>query len=274
MDRRASLVLALCLTTGVPGCVPHGPLPLVSSDAKSTPLPAPPAAVAETGAVSDGRPHKPHAATYAAAGSLAEKTADDPKRGPADREHLLEEARQAYQQAIAADPDYLPAQQALARLYLKQGDQDRALATYQKALAAHPKEAALWFELGMCYSRQKKWDEALVNLRKAVELDPENRPYVNTLGFALARAGNDDESVACFEKISGPAQAHYNVARMLHHLKQDERSRQHLELALRADPKLDAARSLLDELGGKATGVVQAPASAPAEDEDEDGPGR
>jgi tetratricopeptide (TPR) repeat protein len=274
MDRRASLVLALGLAAGALGCTPRGSLPVVSADAQ--PAPAPPEVVDQL-PVSDGKPHKPHASTFVAAGRLAENTAEDPKRPPANREFLLEQARKAYQQAIATDPDCVPAYQALAGLYLKQRDYDRAVATYQKALQGHPKESALWFELGMCYSRQRQWDPAVANLRQAVALDPENRPYVNTLGFCLARAGKVDESVACFQKIAGPAQAHYNVARMLHHLKQDELSREHLRLALRADPQLAAAKQLLDQLDGRvAAGVVQVTGIEPTDDEaeEEETPGR
>lgn len=260
MDRRAAFVLALGLATGALGCAPHGTLPLVSSDTQATPT-----ATAEPDlAPDDGKPHKPHASTCVAAGNLAEKTADEPLRGPAEREQLLDQARKAYQQAIALEPDYVPAHQALARLYVKLGDNERAVATYQKVLKAHPKEAPLWFELGMCYSRQKQWDRALENLRHAVTLDPENRYYVNTLGFCLARAGRYDESLACFRKICGPARAHYNLARMLHHLNRDDLSREHLRLALQADPQLAAARQLLAQIEAPA-GVVQASA---ADDQD------
>jgi Tfp pilus assembly protein PilF len=269
MDRRTSLVLVLSFAAALFGCAPHGPLPLVSSETKSAPAPPPPPPpAAEPAPVSEARPHKPHASTYVAAGSLAEKTAEDPKRGPADRENMLEQARKAYQQAIATEPDYLPAYQGLARLYIKLGDHDHAVATLQKVLQTHPKEAPLWFDLGMCYSRHKQWEPALDCLRKAVDLDPESRPYINTLGFCLARAGKLDESLACFQKIGGPAQAHYNLARMLHHLGQDEPSKQHLQLALQADPKLDAARQLLSHLDGRPTGVVQMSAAEPIDDED------
>jgi tetratricopeptide (TPR) repeat protein len=253
MDLRAAYVLALGLATGLLGCAPHGLLPVVPADSKGTQT----AAAADL-PPDDGKPHKPHAATYVAAGDLAEKTSDDPQRGPAERERLQEQARKAYQQAIALEPDYVPAHQALARLYLKLGDAEHAVATYQKVLKAHPKEAPLWFELGMCYSRQKQWDRALESLRQAVKLDPENRPYVNTLGFCLARAGRYDESLACFRKLSGPARAHYNLARMLHHLNHDDLSRQHLRLALEADPDMTPARQLLAQLEAQPTGVIQA----------------
>jgi Tfp pilus assembly protein PilF len=265
MNRRIALVLALGLTTGLLGCAPHGPIPLVSSDTKAPPAPPPVAPPApEPEPVSDSKPHKPHAATYVAAGKLSEKNAEDPKRSTPEREGLLDQARQAYQLALTAEPDYLPAHQALAHLYLKMGDQEHAVATLRKALQAQPKGAPLWFELGMCYSRAKQWEPGLDCLRKAVDLEPENRAYVNALGYCLARAGKVDESLACFQKIVGPAQAHYNLARMLHHLGRDDLSKQHLQLALRADPQLAAARQLLAQLD------AQPSAAGAADDQEED----
>ena len=276
MDGRTSLVLALCLVTGVLGCTPQGTLPLVSSSnaaPKPVPPPAAPAATADL-PPDDGRPKKPHASTFVAAGQLAEKSAEDAARTAADRANLLEQARKAYQQAIATDPNYLPAYTALAHLYLAQGDQERCFATYQKVLKAHPKEASLWFGLGMCYSRLRRWDEAVANLRKAHDLDPDNRPYANTLGYCLARAGRYEESLACFRGLVGEAQAQYNLARMLHHMNRDDLSRQHLQLALHADPQLAPARDLLAQLSGAApagSGVVPASHQLGLDDQADDG---
>jgi Flp pilus assembly protein TadD len=268
MDGRASVVLALALAAGVVGCNPQGPLPLVSSTAE----PPKPVAPSTDLPPSDGKPKKAHASTFVAAGDLAEKGSIDPARTPADRANMLEQARKAYQQAIATDPNYLPAHVALAKLYLDQGDQERCFATYQKVLKAHPKEASLWFGLGMCYSRLKRWDEAVTNLRKAHELDPENRPYADTLGYCLARAGRYEESLACFREMVGEAQAQYNLARMLHHINRDDLSRQHLALALRAEPQLAPARELLAQLNGVApggSGVVPASHQIGLDDQDD-----
>jgi Tfp pilus assembly protein PilF len=270
MDGRASLVLALGLVTGVLGCNPQGPLPLVSSSSSSAdPKPVAPATDLPPG---DGKPKKAHASTFVAAGELAEKGSQDPARTPADRANMLEQARKAYQQAIATDPNYLPAHTALANLYLTQGDQERCFATYQKVLKSHPKEASLWFGQGMCYSKLKRWDEAVANLRKAHELDPDNRPYANTLGYCLARAGRYEESLGCFREVVGEARAQYNLARMLHHMNRDDLSRQHLKMALRAEPQLAPARELLAQLNGAApsrSGVV--PASHQVGPDDQDG---
>jgi tetratricopeptide (TPR) repeat protein len=245
MDCRASVVLALGLVGSVVGCTPQATFPLVPS---GTPV-EPPA----QSSTADGEPKRmPRPATCVAAGQFREQEADNPEVPPAVKEQLREQARKAYQQAIAIDPNYLPAHRGLARLYETMGDHEHAIATYEKVVLGHPKEAAVWYDLGMCHGRHKEWDKALTALGQAAALDPENRPYANTLGFCLARAGQFDESLACFQKFSGPAKAHYSLAEMQHHMKQDELAKEQLRLALEADPQLAAARDLLARIERKA----------------------
>ena len=125
------------------------------------------------------------------------------------------------------------------------------LATYHKALQEHAKNASLWYELGICHGSKKEWEPSLQCLQNACKFDPENRQYTNALGYCLARCGRYDESYACFRPIVGEARAHYNLARMLHHLNQDEQSKEQLRQALMAEPRLMAAAEMLMQLEGR-----------------------
>src|SRR5262249_45252356 len=154
--------------------------------------------------------------------------------------------------------------QGLARLYLAMDDQSHAVDAFEKALKVYPENAALWFELGMAHNRKQRWEPALAGLTKAVEREPENRTYVDMLGYTLGRAGRFQESLECFARVHGEARAHYNLARMLRHLGQPELCRQHLELALRKDEKLEPAQAMLNELQGQAVqpvGYTEPPAA-------------
>lgn len=240
MDCRAPLFVALLgvVSAAAAGCTPQG-APLVSSSSRGDATPA----------LGEGK-RIPKPATCVAAGDFHEQQAAAEDVSPADRVRLRETARKAYQQAISIDPDYVPAYQALAHLYTVMGDHQHALATYQKILQKHPKDAALWYDLGMCQSQHKEWDAALENLRKAVDLDPENRPYISTLAYALARTGHFDESLEYFKRVGSPAAAHYNVARMQHHMKQDELCLRNLVVAVQLDPQCKDAREMLAQLQG------------------------
>jgi tetratricopeptide (TPR) repeat protein len=183
--------------------------------------------------------------TYA---RLKEQAAANPEVSQVDRERLREAARQAYLRALDIDPKFVPAHVGLANWFDMAGNHAKALATYEQVVKLAPKDKMVWQELGMCHARHKDWDPAIDSLRKASELDPDDRQIAKTLGLCLARAGRYDDSLACLEKVVGKAEAHCTVARMLHHLKQDDASKREVQLALESDPNLAEARALLDEL--------------------------
>jgi tetratricopeptide (TPR) repeat protein len=190
----------------------------------------------------------PSASTCLAFGDFHLKAALTGDCTPAQKQQLFDQARKSYQQTLKLDAKCVDAYLGLARAYDYLGVYDRALATYADGMKVLPKEATLRFELGMCQARHKEMEPALENLRLATTMDPDNRAFATTYGYALARAGRYDDSVAAFKKVVSEAQAHYNLARMLHHLKDDAASKQQLQLALQADPKLTPAQQLLTEL--------------------------
>ena len=222
------------------GCVPQTSLPLTSNSA--APVPAADSHKDDTGK------RQPHAVTCVAFGDFHLKASSDSERPPAQKEQILDQARRAYQQALKLDPKSVGAYRGLARTYQQLGDHERTLATYQSGLNVRPEEPSLWFELGMFQAKEKDWKPALENLKKATQLDPENRIYQDMLAYSLARAGRYDESFQCFKRTVGEAKAHYNVARMLCHVKENELAKEHLRLAVQSSPDLLAARQMLNEL--------------------------
>jgi tetratricopeptide (TPR) repeat protein len=94
----------------------------------------------------------------------------------------------------------------------------------------------------------KDFPAALSSLQKAVDLDPENRQVVHTYGHCLARAGKYDASFAVFARIDGEAVAHYNLGRMLLHMKEETLARQHLQQAVDLDKSLTGASNLLSQV--------------------------
>jgi thioredoxin-like negative regulator of GroEL len=236
---RLSLVLCPILFFG---CTPQGMFPIANPSSRSdTPPPLP-----DDQPILPKRMPKPQ--TCVKAGELLEATAESPKRSGQEKAQLLENTRIAYQQALREDPANADAARDLARLYLKQGDQDRAVALLQQVLQKRPKDAGLWFDLAMCQARHKDFEPALRNLRQAVVLDPDNRTYATSYGHLLARAGHYDESVAQFTKLLGPAMAYYQVARMQEHVQQIDLARANLQQALHLNPKLEPAQQLLAAL--------------------------
>jgi tetratricopeptide (TPR) repeat protein len=252
MDGRKCLFLALSLLTGALGCAPLKQDQVVERIWLSSPDDAPSNKSSE-----EPKQHTP-AMCVAAADFFMQEAAG--KAGyPLVQQDLYQRARKAYQQATQLDAKFLPGYHGLANLYLTLDDYDHAIATYHKAIQLAPNAAQLSFDLGMCYCRKKDWPNGLQNLSRAVELDPENRRYVDVLGYTLARIGRYDESLTCFNRVQPKAQAHYHLALMLHHIQQTDLCKQHLQLALQADPQLQDARNLLAEVSGAVAAENQVP---------------
>lgn len=193
-------------------------------------------------------------ATYVAMGLFHEQCAVDAADSQTERDRAREAARQSYLMALEKDPQHVPAYVALARWFDVGGNHDKAVGTLHAALKIAPRDKSIWSGLGMCHARAKEWQPATDALRKAVELDPDDRAISKQLGLCLVRAGHTDDGLAALKKTSSPAEAHCTVARMLHHMKQNGASLQHVQIALQHEPSLGAARELLDELEGRTPG--------------------
>ena len=254
MDCRRTLGPALWLLTGALGCAhDRGAAPVQET--------APPPVASRPSKPDDDKPKRaPHAETCVQAGNFFAGEASARGKDTTAQEQLRDRARRAYQQALTLDPNYVPAYQALAHLYVDMDDYEHAVATFNKALQVQPRSGTVWFELGMTQARKKDWTPSLESLNHAVECEPENRQYLNTFGFALARTGRYQDSLNCFVRSYGnEAMANYQLARMLHHLKQDDQSRQCAEAALKKDPNLEPAQALLTLLNNPAAGNSLSP---------------
>jgi tetratricopeptide (TPR) repeat protein len=195
----------------------------------------------------------PKASSCVAGAELLRVEANASRYTQAQRDDYRDRARRGYEQALRLDPKNAAAQLGLARLYFDMNDHDHAVAAYQKALKQDPKNAALLCELGMVHARSKEWGPALAHLKAAYEIDPNSKDCAATYGHCLARSGRIDEAFEVFRRSVGEARAHYNLARMLHHMDQDDMCRQQLDLALRADPKLVEAQEMLVTMNARPT---------------------
>lgn len=263
MDCRMTLLLALGLSLGGIGCAGTSQS---TQPAEQTPPPAPaptppPATAAQDPSSPTGK-RQPLPGTCVAWAICRERMAEKDGVGPALKQTLYDQAREAYQQAIKIDPEHMPAYAGLARIYHLQKLPNKALETYHQALQKKPADPSLWLEVGMCHCRAKQWELAIRSLDKALELDPNNRRLTQTLGFCQARAGRANDSVETLAKVMPLAEANYNVARMMRHMQQDDPCRHYVQEALRLDATHSAARALLDALDGRGPLPAETPSAA------------
>lgn len=183
------------------------------------------------------------------------------ERPPADRQQILDSARQAYQSALKKEPKHKGAMLGLARLYGGIGEINRADEMYKQYLALNPKDHAVMHQAAMGHARIEDFAGAATWCQQALKADPENRTYRKTLGACLARAGRWDEGFAILCEVLPEAEARFMMAKVLSTMKQMEMSKQQLELAIQADPNFIPAREYMAEVQNAALAprAVEAP---------------
>jgi len=172
-------------------------------------------------------------------------------RAPAERDELLDHARQRYQKALKADPKNRGAFLGLAKLYTRLEDYPAATGVYRQYLDQNPKDHAVHHDLAVVYGKAQDWVNAAAACEAALALDPENLVYQKTLGMCLVRAGKYDEGYAMWLKVMPEAKARFFLARAIEHTGQIELVKQQVKLALAADPAYEPAVSFLAYLNGE-----------------------
>jgi len=113
--------------------------------------------------------------------------------------------------------------------YEKQNRLKEALAEYGQAIAFNPKWPEPYYRCGLILVKNKDYNTALQKLHDAVKLDPAN------------------------------ADAHYQIGKIYVDRNFKEDAEKYLKLAVKNNPKLTAAKNLLENLYGKVSSATQKP---------------
>jgi len=81
-----------------------------------------------------------------------------------------EDARQAFEDVLAARPRYAPALVNLGNLHLEAGETDAAIARYQAAVAADDRYGPAHHNLAVAYKRLGRTADSVRELRRAHKL--------------------------------------------------------------------------------------------------------
>ncbi len=165
-----------------------------------------------------------------------------------ENKRALRQAEEAYENALRADPHYVPALLGLARVYQQTGRPDAALELYRQLTELAPDNPSVWNDMGLCYKNLGDLVEAEHCLRKAISLDPMRDLYRNNLAYVLACMGYYDQAWHEFRRAVGPALAHYNLAVVAYELGDHVTALKHATEALALNKDLEPARDLLRRL--------------------------
>jgi tetratricopeptide (TPR) repeat protein len=132
-----------------------------------------------------------------------------------------QEALDAFNRAIAADPTFSWPYHNIGRLYLDAGDLEHARLWLARALEVNPDHWRAQFSFGVAAQRAQRYDEALAAFGRAAAMSPDDADTHASIGWILVKTGRDAEGV------------------------------RELQLAVRLDPSLARERKYLDGRSGR-----------------------
>lgn len=162
----------------------------------------------------------------------------------------LHRAADNYSRALELEPNNPAALASLARLYARTGKSEDAVKYFQQAIAVSPQDAQLRADLGNLHAQMGQPAAATEHLQAAIQLQPNNNQYRGHLAGVMIDQGRGEEAVGMLTETLTPAAAHYQLA--LQHAKRQNSlgARDHLQLALGADPNFQPARDLVAQIDG------------------------
>jgi tetratricopeptide (TPR) repeat protein len=101
----------------------------------------------------------------------------------------LDQALQAYQQALALQPQDPRTRNALATLYAERGEYRKAIPLLRELAESSTDASHLYSNLGYAYYLNGEYGEAVAALEKATRLDPLNQRAANNLAAAQTKLG-------------------------------------------------------------------------------------
>ncbi len=106
-----------------------------------------------------------------------------------------ERAREAYERALALDPDLADAHVNLGRQLHLMGERGRAEPHYREAVRLAPDDPTPHFNLGVLLDELGRHDEAVLAYRQAILRDPDFADAHCNLGLLLESLGRSQEAV-------------------------------------------------------------------------------
>ena len=164
----------------------------------------------------------------------------------------LEAAIQYFKKAIAIDPEFSAAINALGSTYLRVNCIDPAIEQFNKAIAVDPHEAGPYSNLALAFLGQEQYCGAERTARRALDLDRTGIYVHLVLGASLVLQKKFTAEAEQSLRRAAPDYPHANFLLALGHLLRGDTAtaKDHLELYLASgeETSKDKAKALLKEL--------------------------
>jgi len=117
------------------------------------------------------------------------------------REGLLDDAIEAYREALRINPESASAHYNLGLALYHKGLLDEAIEAYREALRINPESANTRTNLGLALYRKGLLDDAIEAYREALRINPQDALAQLNLGIALKDKGLTAEAAKAFEEF-------------------------------------------------------------------------
>jgi tetratricopeptide (TPR) repeat protein len=155
-------------------------------------------------------------------------------------EGRIEEAGQAFDAVLAANPDSVPGLLASSRFAMGTGNAERALALVLRAVELAPADAATHVDHGLVLARVNQLPQAIAAYEQALSIDPNLPDAQSNLATLLFQTGRIDEGTRLLEQAAtafpGRPDIQQNLANVLLMTGQDQAAATVLRKAIALNP--------------------------------------
>ncbi len=149
----------------------------------------------------------------------------------------LNESMHHFQEAVRILPDFAEAHNNLGNLLAKRDELEGAIQHFRQALELSPGRSGIYLNLANALARQGHLDEAIGHFRKALKIKPDFVEAHDQLGSVLAAQGHLDRAIDQFRQALRIrpefADAHESLGRALAEKGRKDEAVKHFEEALR-----------------------------------------
>lgn len=109
-------------------------------------------------------------------------------------------------------PKFLPAYVEMAEVHMRSRQVESAIQVLSVGLKVSPDDPVLLNNIGMCWVVKGQYDLALSMFSRAAASRPGDSRHRANMALALGMLGRYEESLALYEQVLGPAEAHQNLS--------------------------------------------------------------
>ncbi|MCQ2585552.1 MAG: tetratricopeptide repeat protein [Treponema sp.] len=110
-------------------------------------------------------------------------------------------AARLFKTLLKQEPGNIEIMNALGSLFVKSGEDEKAIPYYESILTLSPHDVDAMNSLGGCYRRLKEYEKGINVLERALDENQKTAMINYTLGFTYKDMGNLNDAIDCFESV-------------------------------------------------------------------------